>query len=184
MVLGVLCNWACIMHFQQLHWKPYHRFSYPELSRAMREWLLCKTSFITRLKQHGIVAPRIEVQYQGWEKMTPEWRLWMNHAKPCIALKRDVLIRDDKKVWMMARTFIPASSLVGKTRQLMHLNNRSLGSVLFKDVSLKRSDFEIVEMHYPMLSKTKHCWARRSLFWFNKTPLALIELFSPEVETL
>jgi chorismate--pyruvate lyase len=78
--------------------------------------------------------------------------------------------------------------------ELARLNNRSLGSVLFKDPTLYRSPFEIalftqeMEWHQKVLSSVKRelstLWARRSLFRIREKPLLLIEVFLPDLLTL
>ncbi len=56
---------------------------------------------------------------------------------------REVLIKSDDTVWMYARTIFPRDILQGKWQQLAHLQNRSLGSVLFADPDVRRGEFEI-----------------------------------------
>lgn len=95
---------------------------------------------------------------------------------------------------MYACTIFPARTLSGELKKLAHLKNKSLGSVLFKDPDLQRSQFEVMCFAEGMPEHrivTKHVahdtstfWARRSLFTIQQKSLLLTEVFLPDIESL
>lgn len=165
-----------------------------QLPPKLRGWLLHNASFIERLKQHGVLAPRIQVLKQCWRLPLVKERKYLRLKVGESALIREVLITNENKQWMFARTIFPRGTLTGKLRRLAHLKNRSLGTILFKDPWLKRSNFDIVHLLPEMLWHKKvsayaqrhfpDLWARYSLFNLQGKELLLMEVFLPDVETL
>ncbi len=151
------------------------------------KWLTHPDSFITFLKSHGIATVNVQVLSQAWAFPTVEEKRILHIGNRRYALIREVLISSPQHQWMVARTVIPIETLTGKELQLAKLKSRSLGSVLFKDAHLQRSEFEFLpiksaeEWHhvvsYPMKIDHKESWARRSLFYTNQKTLLLSEIF-------
>ncbi len=173
------------------HWQNYNRSQHAMLDPALKEWLLYSGSFMQRLQDSGIREPSVEVLGQKWQFATSDEKNLLNVSTRTYVLVRDVIIKSQEAVWMVARTVFPAQTLTGKERQLAHLKNRSLGSVLFAYPSLSRSDFEITQLFSCMdeyqkinqitpLSESM-LWARRSVFHVNHKPLLLTEVFMPEI---
>jgi chorismate--pyruvate lyase len=81
--------------------------------------------------------------------------------------------------------------LTGEEQALAHLKERSLGSVLFKNPALQRSEFEIACLKPRMFLHSKaitaveqslpDLWARRSLFSLPGKSLLLTEVFLPDM---
>ncbi len=90
--------------------------------------------------------------------------------------------------WVYARSIFPVSTLKGKLRHLKTLGDQSLGSVLFKDPSMKRTVFEIAMLAQQSIDALKHCdsnrslWGRRSKFFLHKKPVLVTEVFLPPLE--
>ena len=146
-----------------------------------------------RLKERGANDPIVQVLKQEWEvPLAAECKL-LSMDISSIALVREVLISSDQDQWMYARTIFPKKTLAEED-QLAHLNNRSLGSVLFADPTLQRSEFEIACLMPESLwhdkaiqhanKKSDALWARRSIFKVREKPLLLTEIFLPDMEKL
>jgi chorismate--pyruvate lyase len=146
-------------------------------SETVYGWLLDKGSFMQRLKMHGVNDARIHVLQEGWQTATSKELLQLNMCDDQLIWGRDVSIMSGNKTWMNARTVMPKETLTGKEEKLKFLKDRSLGSVLFKDKNLKRSEFEINALE-------ENWWERSSIFIFHGKKILLIEKFSPEVWTL
>src|SRR5262245_38918720 len=124
----------------------------------LKEWLIYKGSFMQRLVQFGISDAQIRVlqerwmQPWAWEKnyLDTKKQTQMYEVQMREVLIREVLIHSGEKYWMFARTVFPESILTGKYACLAHLQTRSLGSVLFKDPDLKRSEFEYIALQKSM----------------------------------
>jgi chorismate--pyruvate lyase len=180
---------------QKLDWQHYQSFPRTDLPSAeLMEWLLDPGSFIQRLKQYHIAEPQVHVLLQEWESLPTDERALLAVPESESGLVREVLIDSEEGQWMFARTVFPAATLTGKERELAHLQNRSLGSVLFQDPSVVRGDFDLVgilpetEWHQKIHAVAKVnrdvLWARRSLFYIQNKPLLLAEVFLPAIQTL
>jgi chorismate--pyruvate lyase len=180
---------------QKLDWQYYQSLAEAELPPAeLMDWLLDPASFIQRLKQHHIAEPEVHVLSQRWERLPLDERELLAIPEQQYALVREVLIDSKEGQWMFARTVFPAATLTGKERMLAQLKNRSLGSVLFQDPTVKRGDFEIAAIlpdtawYQKIMSAAKVSsdilWARRSLFHIQNKSLLLAEVFLPAIQTL
>jgi chorismate--pyruvate lyase len=169
---------------KKLDWKPY-RLLTETPSPLLSNWLLCASSFMQRLKNHGIAHARIQVLRESWRLPLQDECQKLKIASRRFALVREVLIDSVEGQWMYARTVIPQMTLTGKERRLGHLKNRSLGSVLFKDPTMTRSPFELTRLPAQYVSLTgEDLWARRSVFRVSNKPLLLTEIFFPAIENL
>jgi chorismate--pyruvate lyase len=108
-----------------------------------------------------------------------------------IALVRDVELRCDAVPWVFARTLIPISSLKGAAQRLTQLGEKPLGAVLFSEPGVNRGATQIARLlpaqplfeaacnHLP--KKPDHLWGRRTLFYLQKKPLLVNEVFLPSL---
>jgi chorismate--pyruvate lyase len=170
-------------------WQPMHSLFHRDIADDLAQWLGDSGSFMQRLRRHGIINPQIEVLSQRWELPWLDERQRLNLDMRSVALVRQVLIRSEQTIWMLARTVFPRAMLTGKERQLAGLHTRSLGSVLFKDPRMVRSPFELarvqtasewrhrVRLYTP---KTQDLWVRRSVFELQNKSLLLSEVIFPE----
>lgn len=170
------------------HWKGKHTFRNKELDRETKSWILDTGSLTTRLIRHCEHSFRVEVQQQGWQQPHAHEAKALGLDFDQRALIRETLLICDGTPWVFARSVIPVSSLDGKLRHLIKLNNQSLGALLFKDPSLSRHHFELA--HTPAndfcLPEKVTCpgdqliWGRRSVFHLYQQPILVAEVFLPE----
>jgi chorismate--pyruvate lyase len=157
-------------------------------------WLFDSGSFMSRLKIHGVQNARVRVLREGWSLPTIQERIELNMPARTFAWIREVFIYSDKTIWMFARTVIPVATLTGKELQLRQLKTRSLGSMLFKNPNMQRSEFDFycVEPETKWHKKiaeysnlnNESLWARRSLFSLSEKSLLLTEIFFPGIAQL
>ncbi len=165
-----------------------------EIPSPFRAWLEHVGSFMQRLVQHKVGDARIQVLRQLWLRPGVDEKRLLGIEGRAHAMVREVLILSEGKQWMFARTVIPRGTLTGEEQQLAHLKDRPLGSVLFKDPTMKRCDFEFARLHpgekwHTKIAQTAGCvlpdlWARRSLFSLHGKSLLLTEVFLPDIATL
>jgi chorismate--pyruvate lyase len=173
---------------------PSWKKSNADIPSPWRTWLLHAGSFMQRLEQQGISDARIQLLKECWQCPEPEEGKLLEIAHQDHAFIREVFILSETKQWMFARTVIPQSTLTGEQQALAHLKNRSLGSFLFKDPTLQRSEFEIAFLqpgerwHSKVAQAVKNVlpdlWARRSLFFLQGKSLLLTEVFLPDIVTI
>lgn len=157
-------------------------------------WLVDPGSFMDRLKRFGISHPKVRVVKHQFAFPTQEECQQLGIKNRQYALIREVLIEGNGKIVMFARTIFPLKSLQGKGRQFLTLKSRSLGSVLFKNPLMKRSEFEFsyfqansiwhekIEKYHPL--QQEPIWLRESLFSIKDRKILLKELFLPDIERL
>ncbi|MHB1949241.1 MAG: chorismate--pyruvate lyase family protein [Gammaproteobacteria bacterium] len=162
------------------------------LPLPLKPWLLYGGSFMDRLREFGVADPQVQVLYQDWQAPFACEQCCLKVDSQ--ALVREVLIISDKTVWMYARSVFPRDTLTGEYEKLAHLENRSLGSVLFNDPTIQRGEFEIASFEKGSLWFEKvaaqiqiDCqtlWGRRSLFDLKGKQLLLTEIFLPKITEL
>jgi chorismate--pyruvate lyase len=169
-------------------------YCHDALPFRLSPWLLHAGSFMERLKDQGANNPYIHVLQELWQIPFVSEAALLNLDMHTVTLVREVLILNEKSALMYARTIFPRETLTGKEQELAHLKNRSLGSVLFKDPSLERSEFEIaclqpgmawhetVKQHVQI--ESAELWARRSIFCLHGKKILLTEVFLPEMDSL
>lgn len=163
-------------------------------SDKMAAWLSHPGSFMQRLKQFGVKNAQIGILKEGWAMPVMDERILLNLSFREFAWVREVSIHSQDTVWMFARTVIPRQTLTGKERALQHLKTRSLGSILFADAAVQRSEFDFFSVNpdsdwYKKMGNyiampEEELFARRSTFLIQKKSLLLTEVFFPGIALL
>lgn len=155
-------------------------------------WLKDDGSLTKRLISHCSGQFSVSVRQQQTKKPFNSERqiLAMQNAK--VAFIREVELRCNNQPWVFARTLIPMSSLSGAARRLAYLGNKPLGALLFANPSTKRGLVQIARLlpRHSLFSiavenlkhKPDELWARRTLFWYEKKPLLVNEVFLPGID--
>lgn len=175
-------------------WQRYCPAQQVGLPASLTAWMLYAGSFMQNLKDHGVVAPQVKVVRQTWQFPGREESKILAINARRYAMMREVLIQDDGVDLMYARTIFPAATLTGKERSLANLKNRPLGSVLFSNPFVERSEFELacinskMDLYQKILCYTsvtvENIWARRSVFYIGNKPLLLEEVFLPGISKI
>ena len=157
-------------------WTTYRRPNNLQAPRPWRSWLCDRGS----LTQHLITASdnqfTVELQQQDWHFPSRSEAKILGIKYRQAALIREVKLLGKNQPYVFARTVIPARTLTGKQKQLAMLGNRSLGTVLFNDPSMRRGKFQISRIK---LDSGEQAWARRSIFYLSGKPLLVCEVFLP-----
>jgi chorismate--pyruvate lyase len=148
------------------------------LPAQWQSWLTDRGS----LTQHLILASDGDFQVKllnlAWDYPTVDEARLLSIPTRQKALIRTVSLEGLGQSWVVARTVIPVTTLIGSERQLHGIGQRSLGSVLFKDRTMRRGPLQTAAL------KDQHrtLWARRSVFTLSKKPLLVAEVFLPPLE--
>lgn len=169
------------------HWQPSLDVYNPS---ALQTWLSHSGSFIDRLAEHGITHPKINVLREDWFKPEAWESKLLGLAMNDLAFVREVCIYNGDQIWLYGRTVVP-KAMLGNKKELSHLENRSLGSVLFQDPDIKRDPLEFIyaEPHqlwqeFAATQEQQASWIRRSLFHLHDSSLLLTEILMPDLTTL
>jgi chorismate--pyruvate lyase len=160
------------------HWNDHTRSRQARLPHQWQSWLTDRGS----LTQHLVLASdgRFEVKLLDlrWGYPTVDEARLLSIPARQKALIRTVSLEGCEQSWVVARTIIPVTTLIGSERQLYGIGQRSLGSVLFKDRTMRRGPLQTAR-----LKEREHTlWARRSVFCLSGKPLLVAEVFLPPLE--
>ena len=144
-----------------------------------RGWLTDRGSLTQHLLSASEQQFRVELVSQGWQRPTLSESRALNMDPRQLAVIREVYLIGKDQPWVFARSVIPATTLTGSQRQLLQLGNRSLGTLLFRDPTMRRGPLQISQLP---LADGNTAWARRSVFHLSDKPLLVCEVFLPALE--
>ena len=143
--------------------------------RLWRTWLLDPGSLTIKLKSSGEFKVRV--------LNACFCRCSQSEAKALrIDSRQNVYVREvalyvDQRPIAYARSIIPRSTLFGTTRQLLYLENQSIGEFLFSHNNMRRGSIQVKRG----IVNNEPTWARRSIFKLNQKPLLISEYFIKSV---
>lgn len=152
------------------HYQP--SFATPD---PWRNWLFDSGSLTARLKALAPDAFAVEPTAQGFAKPSFIEQHEMQLGAQEAVWVREVQLKIAGKTLVYARTAIPLQTLTGAERCLMQLGSRSLGSYLFAQPSLRRTELKASRCPSNELGLT---WSRRSIFFLHHKPLMVSEAFT------
>ena len=172
-------------HTARAHW-----LKTPVASGAYRHWLIDRGS-LTRQLQLRCADFRVRpVRLCRARPQIDEARLLATALRSRI-LRREVQLHCDGAAVVFAQSILPHRSLHGGWRGLVNLGSRSLGSELFADPRVVRTQLEyrkLTRQHVlyhrateQMKSPPPALWARRSMFRLHGAAIMVTEVFLPQV---
>lgn len=157
---------------RQVNWQQPEQFSFP--TQNAKKWLLEQGS-LSRLLESYCQALSVDLLHNKIvreEKLNAE-EIELLAREEC--LLRKVVLQGDGVPWVLGRTLIPSSSLLGQEYDLAQQGEIPLGLTVFSANNVKRDALQVgtVEMGGQVLV------ARRSRLWMNHKPMLVAELFLP-----
>ena len=157
--------------------------------RRIRRWLVDKGSLTQRLIDHSDGDFRVSLRRQGWFRPRFSEARLLAQPPGRLAMIREVDLLCHGVPVVFARTVIPASSLMGRSRSLAGLGDRPLGAMLFRDPTTRRErvQYARIRPHQALFASAtqnlcqpaRELQARRTLFCFRGKPLLVNEIFLP-----
>ena len=160
----------------------------PALSHTQKDWLMRPGALTSALRQVGKLElrvltekvrslPREDSRLVGLPAGQPVW-------------VREIAMRLDGVDCIVARSLTPLRASHGVWQGIRRLRTRPLADMLYHDVSIQRSDFEVARLarRSALLQTVRHnlsfpaarpLLARRSVFWRNGQALLVSEAFLP-----
>lgn len=145
-----------------------------------RPWLCERGSLTQQLRKASQGQFDVELLRLFWAQPTRAEALRLGIPLRQRTLIREVHLCGYGKPWVFARSVIPATTLKGDDRRLLMLGNRSLGSLLFSDPSIRRGQIEVTRLTH----QQQRCWARRSVFTLQQGPILVMETFLPSMASI
>ena len=156
-------------------WSGRNRCQPGLLPAHWRSWLFDHGSLTARLSalQPGQFRVKLLAQFHGRPTPLEQAELGL-HGQQSVWVREVILLLGDTPV-VYARTVVPLSTLNGAERRLQHLGERSLGSYLFRQPSLRRAPLRATHCKANVLGLE---WSRRSVFRLRGKPLMVSEAFT------
>ncbi|ANG64967.1 chorismate--pyruvate lyase [Marinobacterium aestuarii] len=157
-------------------WRAFRRPSRLAAPQPWRNWLQDRGSLTKRLTRasHGQFSVRLV--RLGYARPTRSEARALGMPPRRQALIREVQLLGQGEPWVYARSVFPIDTLSGPQRQLRGVGSRSLGTLLFSDLSMQREPLQIGQLR---LHGSDPLWARRSVFRLANKPLLVCEVFLP-----
>ena len=159
--------------------------------RALQPWLAERGSLTARLIAH---YPAFSVRVLRQRYQAPhDDELQALQLHRCVAVfTRDVLLLSGSTPVVYAHSVATRSAVRGDFRRLRGVGNKSLGSMLFADPTIRRSPlaWRQLDPRHPLWQQAQaalriqlpsRLWARRSLFLMGSARLLVTEVFLPPV---
>ncbi|MCL6269749.1 chorismate lyase [Sansalvadorimonas sp. 2012CJ34-2] len=147
-----------------------------DIPANLKHWLLDTGSLTQRLKDTFSGSFEVQVLHHDWGRPTTSEQRFLSMQEREAASIREVVLVCNNAPRVFARSILPATSLEGRNRQLLKLNNRPLGAFLFAQPDLERGPIELTRVYDQMQNPV---WGRRSCFFLGHKPLAVCEYFLP-----
>ena len=150
-------------------------------------WLIDNGSLTRKLV--ALSKDQFEVQVLRQEVATPDAAeanaLKITQQTPVMI--REVVLKGRGRPWVFARSILPMTTMTGRLVGLRTLSNQPLGELLFQDPSMTREPLEmaclparILSVPAALAAGDEPLWARRSVFFLDRKPLLVSEVFLSE----
>ena len=170
-----------------IDWQPAHGGILVQMPENLGPWLIDNGSLTRKLV--ALSKDQFEVQVLRQEVATPDAAeanaLKMTQQTPVMI--REVVLKGRGRPWVFARSILPMTTMTGRLAGLRTLSNQPLGELLFQDPSMTREPLEVAYLPAHVLSVPatlaagdEPLWARRSVFFLDRKPLLVSEVFLSE----
>lgn len=172
---------ALLEHHFPTRWRALTRPSQLAAPQPWRNWLLDRGSLTQRLisASHGRFRVRLLSLRHGRPTRSEARALGLPPGR--LALIREVELLGNDEPWVYARSVFPVDTLTGPQRRLRGIGSRSLGTLLFREPSMRREPLQISTLRLP---GGERLWARRSVFRVAGKPLLVCEVFLPPLKSV
>jgi chorismate--pyruvate lyase len=178
--------------------RPWRPRPAPSLTVLQKQWLTRTGALTTALRELGKLELRVLAEYPAGAQPDEAHRLLLAQRSPIWV--REIVILVAQKECVAARSVTPLQASHGVWQGVRTLRSRPLAEILYDDVTIVRSNFEVARLRrqtplYKTVTRlrTHACMtplalhpllARRSVFWRQGSPLLVAECFLPEFWTL
>jgi len=160
----------------------------PALSFTQKHWLMRPGALTFALRQQGTLELRVLSEQVRSLPREDSYSLGLTAGQAVWV--REIAMRLDGVDCVVARSLTPLRASHGVWQGMRRLRTRPLADMLYHDVSIRRSDFEVARLtRHSALFQTVHhklsttkvlpLLARRSIFWRRGEPLLVAECFLP-----
>lgn len=164
-------------------WLPNFDSSSLKPNPVLWDWMQTRTS-ITEKAQSACQEVELKLLHEAWTIKEDSLKVFI----------REINILCNGKVAWYARTEIPEITYNLRNDKFERLKEKPIGNILYHDPEITRGNFEYAYLNqnaheyqwatnqFQPLNQPlniKNLWARKSIFWIQKNPLYLLEVFFP-----
>jgi len=170
-------------------WHEHRRGSQHQLSEAVQSWAYESGSLTQRLREYYGNSIAVTLLFHQWRTPFLSERRLLQLPLYRYGLTREVMLHNNGKPLLLARTIIPEETIKVAHRNLSHLGTRPLGEVIFSYPDLERMSMDLALI--PAGSWTpqtlqkaninQSIWGRRTVYAIHKRPMLVSEFFLPEI---
>ena len=170
-----------------IDWQPVLGGTPSQMPENLVLWLIDAGSLTRKLV--ALSKDQFEVQVLRQDVATPDdaeaKALKITQQTPVMI--REVVLKGLGRSWIFARSILPLTTMTGRLAGLRTLSNQPLGELLFQDPSMTREPLEmaclparILSVPAALAAGDEPLWARRSVFFLDRKPLLVSEVFLSE----
>ena len=172
---------------EAIDWLPVLGGTPAQMPENLGPWLIDNGSLTRKLV--ALSKDQFEVEVLRQEVATPDAAeanaLKITQQTPVMI--REVVLKGRGRPWVFARSILPMTTMTGRLAGLRTLSNQPLGELLFQDPSMTREPLEmaclparILSVPAALAAGDEPLWARRSVFFLDRKPLLVSEVFLSE----
>ena len=172
---------------EAIDWLPVLGGTPAQMPENLGPWLIDNGSLTRKLV--ALSKDQFEVEVLRQEVATPDAAeanaLKITQKTPVMI--REVVLKGRGRPWVFARSILPMTTMTGRLAGLRTLSNQPLGELLFQDPSMTREPLEmaclparILSVPAALAAGDEPLWARRSVFFLDRKPLLVSEVFLSE----
>lgn len=165
----------------------------PSWSIAQKQWLMRPGALTRALRELGPLELRVLAEYP--DGATSDEARKLNILARTPVWVREIVMSIEGSQCVAARSLTPLQASHGIWQGIRKLRSRPLADILYNDVAITRSDFEVAQLRrqsalfntvlrtIPEQSKQTSSikfLARRSVFWRQESALLVAECFLPD----
>lgn len=158
--------------------------------KRLQNFLFQSGSLSRSIEDNCTGSFNVELKNESWSTPMPEEAELLKLEINEITFVRESWLKCDDKKLVYARTVIPRLTYENASHELTELGNKPLGNILFNDDSTYRSNMQYAKipsdctLYKQATTGTDSIfdlWGRQSLFYIDKNPLLITEVFLPTI---
>jgi chorismate lyase len=170
-------------------WHEHRRGSHHHLPDNVQSWAYETGSLTQRLRDYYGNTIAVTILFHQWRIPFLSERRQLQLPQHRYGLTREVMLHQQGKPLLLARTIIPEETIKVAHRNLSHLGTRPLGEVIFSYPDLERITMDLTLISparwMPQAKKTANIdqtiWGRRTVYAIQKRPMLVSEFFLPGI---
>ena len=127
------------------YFRPWRSRPAPSLTVLQKQWLTRPGALTAALRELGKLELRVLAEYPAGARPDEANRLLLTQQSPVWV--REIVMVVAQRECVVARSVTPLQASHGVWQGVRKLRNRPLADILYDDVAIVRSNFEVAQLH-------------------------------------